>query len=298
MIKKNTFQIEQGNHDSVPLTSDAFPYVCITTDMDHYADHTIGWHWHTAYEIAYFPAGRVMIRTPETEYIIEAGGAVFINTGVLHSYEAMENGTVIHAQLFDMHFLSGALGSIFEEKFFSPLNHCTALQTWPVMPDTVGHLDMLHAVLRAIELAGKEPFAFEFDIRSELCLFWRGLLDDTRSLRESSPLRSTADADRLKQMLGFIQEHYGERLSLEKISAAAGISVRECTRCFRRSIETSPMAYLNQYRLRAACRMLRETAESVLTISEKCGFSSPSYFTRAFRDALHCTPLEYRKQAG
>ena len=113
------------------------------------------------------------------------------------------------------------------------------------MPDSVEHLDMLHAVLRAIELAGKEPFAFEFDIRSELCLFWRRLLDDTKSLRDSSPLRSTADDERIKQMLSYIQNNYGERLTLEQISAAAGISVRECTRCFRRCIETSPMAYLN-----------------------------------------------------
>ena len=297
MIIKNTFQIEQGNHESVPLTSDAFPYVCITTDMDHYADHTIGWHWHAAYEIAYFAAGRMMIRTPEHEFVVEAGSAVFINTGVLHSYEAMENGTVIRAQLFDMHLLSGMLGSIFEEKFFLPLNHCTALQAWPIVPDSVEHLEMLQAALRAMELAEKEPYAFEFDIRSELCSFWRGLLNDTESVRAVSPLRSTVDADRLKLMLDYIQNNYDEKLSLEQIAAAAGISVRECTRCFKRCIDTSPTTYLNQYRLRIACRMLRETAESILVISERCGFSSPSYFTKAFRDAMQCTPLEYRKQA-
>ena len=297
MIIKNTFQIEQGNHESVPLTSDAFPYVCITTDMDHYADHTIGWHWHAAYEIAYFAAGRMMIRTPEHEFVVEAGSAVFINTGVLHSYEAMKNGTVIRAQLFDMHLLSGMLGSIFEEKYFLPLNHCTALQAWPIVPDSVEHLEMLHAALRAMELAGKEPYAFEFDIRSELCSFWRGLLNDTESVRAASPLRSTVDADRLKLMLDYIQNNYDEKLNLEQIAAAAGISVRECTRCFKRCIDTSPTTYLNQYRLRIACRMLRETAESILVISERCGFSSPSYFTKAFRDAMQCTPLEYRKQA-
>jgi len=296
MIIKNSFQIEQGNRESVPLTSDAFPYVCITTDMDHYADHTIGWHWHTAYEIAYFPAGCVMVRTPEQEFVIEAGGAVFINTGTLHTYEALENGSVIHAQLFDMHFLSGALGSVFEEKYFLPLNHCAALQTWPVLPDTAGHREMLRAVLRAVELAGNESFAFEFDIRSELCVFWRGLLSDTEPVRAASPRRSTADADRLKLMLGYIQDHYREKINLEQISAAAGVSVRECTRCFRRCIETSPTAYLNRYRLRMACRMLRETGESVLTISEVCGFSSSGYFTKTFRSAMRCTPLEYRKQ--
>ncbi len=110
-------------------------------------------------------------------------------------------------------------------------------------------------------------------------------------------MRSSADSDRLKLMLDYIQDHFSERVNLEQIAGAAGISVRECTRCFKRCIETSPAAYLNQYRLRIACRMLRETAESVLAVSEACGFSSPSYFTKAFRDALGSTPLEYRKAA-
>lgn len=159
MIVENTFQIEQGRHESVPLTSDAFPYVCIRTDLDHFADRTIGWHWHTAYEIVYFSAGRVVVRTPEREYVAEPGSAVFINTGVLHSYEAMESGSVIYTQIFDMHLLSGAIGSVFEEKFFSPLNRCVGLQAWPISPDRIDHLEMLHAVLRSVELMRTEPFA-------------------------------------------------------------------------------------------------------------------------------------------
>lgn len=298
MIIENTFQIEHGNRETVPLTSDAFPYVCIRTDMDHYADRTIGWHWHAAYEIVYFAAGRFTVRTPEQEYVAEAGSAVFINTGILHSYEAMEDGCVLYAQIFDMHLLSGAISSIFEEKVFSPLNRCTALQAWPITPDSIRHLEMLRAIHRAMELAKTEPFAFEFDLHNVLCSFWRELLSDTEGLRAASPLRSTADADRLKLMLDYIQGHYSEPVSLEQIAGAAGISVRECTRCFRRCIETSPAAYLNQYRLRIACRLLRETGESVLAISEACGFSSPSYFTKTFRDALGCTPLEYRKTSG
>ena len=297
MIIENSFQIEHGNRETVPLTSDAFPYVCIRTDMDHYADRTIGWHWHAAYEIVFFSAGRFTVRTPEQEFVAEAGSAVFINTGVLHSYEAMGNGSVLYAQIFDMHLLSGIISSIFEEKYFSPLNRCAALQAWPIKPESIRHLEMLRSTLRAIELVKTEPFAYEFDLRSELCSFWRALLSDTEAVRAASPLRSSADADRLKQMLDYIQDNYRERISLEQIASAAGISVRECTRCFKRCIETSPTAYLNQYRLRIACRMLRETSESVLTISEACGFSSPSYFTKTFRDALGCTPLEYRKTA-
>lgn len=41
--------------------------------------------------------------------------------------------------------------------------------------------------------------------------------------------------------------------------------------------------------------MLRKDAFSVSEVSERCGFSSVSYFCRAFKDETGMTPLQYRK---
>ena len=41
---------------------------------------------------------------------------------------------------------------------------------------------------------------------------------------------------------------------------------------------------------------LTKTDDAIAAISEKCGFSSLSYFCRAFRHKEGCTPLQYRKQ--
>ena len=106
--------------------------------------------------------------------------------------------------------------------------------------------------------------------------------------------RKIADTERIKTMMSFIHDHYGEKISLENIAGSANISARECARCFRRCINSSPNEYLIEYRLRMAMRLLLESDRSVLEISEETGFSSASYFTKTFREALNCTPKEYR----
>ena len=47
-----------------------------------------------------------------------------------------------------------------------------------------------------------------------------------------------------------------------------------------------------------AADMLAETSKSIIEISEDCGFSSPSYFAKVFRDMMGCTPKDYREKDG
>lgn len=96
-------------------------------------------------------------------------------------------------------------------------------------------------------------------------------------------------------MMEFIETHYADKIMAEDIAGAAGISVRECTRCFSRVIGQPPIDYLNHFRIRQAAGMLVETDMSIGMISEKCGFISDSYFGKIFKAAMGCTPRDYRK---
>ena len=82
---------------------------------------------------------------------------------------------------------------------------------------------------------------------------------------------------------------------MQDIAASAGVSTRESARCFSRCIGVSPSEHLTQTRVRMAARELRETSSSIMEISEKCGFSSPGYFSKVFREITGQTPREYQK---
>ena len=100
---------------------------------------------------------------------------------------------------------------------------------------------------------------------------------------------------RLKQMLGFIREHFAEDISPADIAAAAGVCERECFRCFKQELGTTPLSSLTDFRVRKAAELLRETDRSVTDIAAACGFATPSYFGKVFRRRMNLSPLAYRR---
>lgn len=158
-----------------------------------------------------------------------------------------------------------------------------------------GDIHMIEKFVRIVEYAKEESPGYEFEIRSELGRLWFMLYEETEDIREQKSGMNVSDAERIKKMLDFITRNYMEAITLADIAASAYISARECTRCFQRTLGISPIRHLNEYRLDTAASMLLAGSDPILTISEKCGFSSVSYFGKAFHSLMKCTPSEFRK---
>ncbi len=292
------FESDHKNQEIIPMDVASFPYVCKYTDTETGSEKVIPWHWHTAFEVDYITDGAMEYRTTDKTVLLQKGELLFLNTGVLHSCKVVGNEPLKeHTHLFDMHFLSGMYNSVFEEKYFLPISRNSAIQIWHVRPDSFEHIKMIEAVLKAAELSRTEPEGYEFDLRASLCDFWRLLFKDTEAVRGTATQINAADTERIKLMMEYIQENCSERLTLESIAASANISERECSRCFRRSLNMSAIEYLTQCRVRKAADLLLDTSAGIIDISEECGFSSPSYFGKVFREQMGCTPKEYRKKA-
>ncbi len=299
MLLHNCFHTDDMSHDHIPYAQAGFPYACIETDMEEYPNRCVAWHWHTSCEIVTVTKGEVKLFTPDLEVLMHAGDLVYVNTGVLHTYLAVGTEKASQcAHLFHIDFLSGAFNSIFDEKYCQPVCRCSELQAWHVRPDSRDHMAMIAAVMDAARQMQLEPEGYEFEIRALLGRFWLGLFKETAALRANAPVRNNADQERIKQMIAFIEAHYPETITVQEIGASAGISPRECTRCFQRCIHMTPIEYLTQHRLREAANMLAQTSKTVLQVSEDCGFSSPSYFSRVFREKTGDTPKAYQKKAG
>ena len=55
---------------------------------------------------------------------------------------------------------------------------------------------------------------------------------------------------------------------------------------------------MNKIRMERACELLLETDDRIYEVAEKCGFSTPRYFSEVFRDYMGMTPNEYREYTG
>ncbi len=84
-------------------------------------------------------------------------------------------------------------------------------------------------------------------------------------------------------------------LSLGKLAAACGMSTHMASAAINECSGGNFYDWINQYRVREAQRLLRETEEPITTISYAVGFNAKSTFNTAFRRISGCTPSEYRR---
>ena len=71
---------------------------------------------------------------------------------------------------------------------------------------------------------------------------------------------------------------------------------KHLARLFKKKIGLTVMEYILKTRIAMAKELLCEAKMSVTEISEACGFSSISFFSRTFKKEVEKTPLQYKKQ--
>ncbi|MCC2253797.1 AraC family transcriptional regulator [Ruminococcus sp. CLA-AA-H200] len=93
----------------------------------------------------------------------------------------------------------------------------------------------------------------------------------------------------------YIGNNYSYPITVEDVAAYVGISRSHLFRSFQSYLRQSPKEYLTEYRIKQACRLLRETGLSVSAIAYSVGFENNLYFSKAFRKQKGISPSEYRK---
>lgn len=101
---------------------------------------------------------------------------------------------------------------------------------------------------------------------------------------------------RVRKAIRFIEEHYHESIGVPDMASLVGLSVPRFSALFRRETDLSPAAYLAEYRVRKACKLLVESSLRVGDIAAATGYSSAQYFSRVLREHTGKTPVEYREE--
>ena len=94
----------------------------------------------------------------------------------------------------------------------------------------------------------------------------------------------------MKRAITFIRSHYKEDISVSIIAEEAGIGERHLRNLFVKYLDLSPLEYLNQIRINKAVELLRNTEKSVKEVCFECGFKSPQYFSRIFKQQMNVSP--------
>ncbi|MFD1176708.1 helix-turn-helix domain-containing protein [Paenibacillus puldeungensis] len=100
--------------------------------------------------------------------------------------------------------------------------------------------------------------------------------------------------ENVRRAAEFIELNYSRMISIDQLSEHVSLSKYHLIRRFSASTGLTPGAYLTRVRTEKAMELLRGTALSIETIAERIGYSSGSYFIKAFRHLTGLTPGEFR----
>lgn len=103
---------------------------------------------------------------------------------------------------------------------------------------------------------------------------------------------------RIEEVVRYINENYSSINNIEEIAAKFYMSRYHLCHLFTQNLGVGLISYLNTIKIRRACELLEDKAQSITEIATKCGFNSSSYFCKVFKEEKGMSPSEYRKRRG
>ncbi len=117
----------------------------------------------------------------------------------------------------------------------------------------------------------------------------------TRSFEKAARLKRQDENRPIRVARKYVEEHYGEMLTLEQVSAVAELSPAYLSTQFKKSTGMTFLEYLSRVRMEEAKKLLKGTSRTVADICGQVGYSDVRYFTKSFTKYAGLKPNEYRK---
>lgn len=254
-------------------------------------------HWHEEIEILHFKEGLGQVKINTEPFPVDNETFFFINSGELHSAAVdtpcRESAILFHPRMLCFDTFDSSQSRLLLPLMKGELAFPHSLNvSHPAYPSIYKEYLELSAICRYCENR------LDTDISSQLFLK-AGLLKILAILSSYNLIESCAvdnyKVQPLKITLAYIRAHYQEKIYIKDLARQVNMNEQYFCRFFKESIGQSPIAYLNEYRIRQAILLLQNTDDSVMDISLRCGFYNFGNFLREFKKATSTTPLKYRQ---
>lgn len=116
-------------------------------------------------------------------------------------------------------------------------------------------------------------------------------------LRANSPAVSVSSStDVIERAINYMNQNFNTEITPQTLAEITNYSYDRFRHIFRHAMGISPQKYIFDKRMETAKRMLSSTSLSVTEIAQKCGFTSPSLFSKQFKEKTDLSPSQFRKQ--
>lgn len=107
-------------------------------------------------------------------------------------------------------------------------------------------------------------------------------------------IRRTKDVKTVEIVKAYIQKHYNEDISLNKIVEVTYLSPSYVCDLFKKQTGENIINYLTRVRIEKAKLLLKDIKVKTYEVGQQVGYEDPTYFSKVFKKAVGVSPSEYR----
>lgn len=271
-------------------TDDMF-IICDYDKRDYSVNMNIQ-HYHDFYEI-FIPLETNVAHLVDSRYYpLMQNDIVLLKPGCLHMSVYPKINEAQKRLIIDFRLADGIPGLEHEMKrFFSLFEKEIPIFRFP--PDITAEII---GVLNEIFVIGKTKSAlWEVALYSKFIEFLWVIYKNTPYNCFNEKRNIESKEQKIYYIQDYINTHYREDLSLEKISDEFAISPYYLSHIFKEMTGLNFVNYVQSIRVRNVLQLLTYSDESISSIIENCGFTSTSQFNRVFHQFLGISPSSFRR---
>ncbi len=233
-------------------------------------------HFHGSIEIAYVLEGSVRVAQNRSEWTAGPGDMIVNSCYVLHGYQTPVHSRVIVSIIpleVAPSFRKLAAGHRFAANRFHDTGEFRTLLTMMVGLAEREEDEALNAIACAVlHMLSRRVGLTEIDEKD--------------------------NAGVIREILGYIQNHYTDELSVQMLAKQFGYSESRFSHLFSERVGCSLPKYVNGLRCRRARALLQVDDASIVDIAFQAGFSSVRSFYRAYAREFGVAPSQDRIADG
>ena len=248
-------------------------------------------HWHTFYEVEFAIAGTSIQKVNGYIYQQEPGFLSIMTPNDFHSINSIDGSFIKYKKfIFSEDFISPDIISILKSR----KKPCIIQVPPHKQPDFHRYFDLINEYTNNMEQ--NQITIITIKKLAETVCAEAFLLDSTAGANSSVLPIFERDAD-LHKITKYVDENFHTSIKIRDVAKIVCQSESSFSHYFKNKFGLSFSEYLKNYRLKFATTLLISTGKSIAEICELSGFSSITFFNRAFKDFYNLTPSQFRKQA-
>lgn len=253
--------------------------------------HTSDFHFFNALLIGFCRSGsgKLYFSNGQT-YVFHAGDTCLIYPFVPNTFLSDETSSWVLLFLEPQLFLQNyPFTDILPWQIFSLLQKVPVL--YPEKDSSPFH-ELLNEIREEYER--KDPL-YEKAIHGLLLSALYELNRQTRISDSMNTTQHTGAFAYVLKALTCIYENYQKPLTVQELASICEISESHLRRLFLQMVGTSPLDFLQHYRIQQACQLIQDTDLPFHLIAQAVGYNSLSSFNRQFQQYLHISPSDWKK---